>query len=85
LEVKTSRKLVLTYEPLELMKYHNIEMKFATLARFEDEIPGRIFPNGDIDIDYVKHIKEVCDTLNEEIEKLVDHAKFHIVEVSIIK
>lgn len=87
MKVGTTRKLVLTYKPDNEPKSQNIEMKFAKpQSRFvEDEIPGRIFPSSDTDVDYAEHIKEICSTLNKEIAKLVDHAQFHIVEVSIIK
>lgn len=88
MEAETHRKLVLTYHlSSDDLHYHNIEMKFAKPeSRFvEDKIPGRIFPSSDADVDYAKHIKEVCNTLNKEIKKLVDNAQFHIVEVNIIK
>lgn len=83
MEVETSRKLVFTYDGTQ---YQNIEMKFAKQTKFvESKIPERIFPDGDFDADYTEYIKEVCNTLNREIEKLVDNAKFHIVEVNVIK
>lgn len=71
MEVEVHRKLVLTYRPGEAKKYPNLEMKFSM--------------KGPDSADYTKFAEEICLILNEEIAKIIDHARFHIVEVKIIK
>lgn len=89
MEVETSRKLVLTYNPASGtyggLKPQNIEMKFTKQFFKTGDIPGRVFPPTETEAGYGDYIKEACDTLNTEIAKLVDNAEFHIVEVKIIK